>query len=948
MTIPESMTYIPEDALEEEQRQDQASEWAGQQRAKAAQMWANSWIEQGRSLLSGLGGALGGISSLAEGARQWTPQGMIEKAATPIGETVGEGIVEQARGSAVGQIIAPYSDEDVQARIEADPLTRAVAEGMEHILPGRDQKWTTRLALGATNLAMGMSGEPIKGGAKPPILPKAAPLPEGAKPITLTAEEEVSRLRLDKFPDWARDTIQQSAENIGFAREQRRGVLPVAVSEQMADELGRPIEQWIQEGKAGKSYNTEEIRALRNTITAQTEAVNNLTRQYAQAKQTGQVTDALLAQVMTEGEKLQALVTVAEGARAEWGRAGLAWRAATRNVASPVENIERIYKKLGGRENAQKAVEEYQQLLDSGAGPIQMAEFWTRVEKPPVGFEDWFKTLRYNSMMSGPRTLEINLVGNALEIPWRLARDFGASTFRGHPGEVVPELAGMWAGLQKGTQKFAEVLSHGVTKEQAAIGDMPTGIAPRVRNPIAQRVAGALELPSRFNAAVDEWAKAIAFEMQQGRQAALRATSEGLKGDAWSRRVAEILANPDEGMMKASLAVAERMTFKGEMGALGNALASIQQVPYIGNVLLPFLRTVYHITARGVERSPLGLVATGADVLRGAYRGGKVPRAAPPLGERLGDNVMGTILAAGLYGYATQGNISAAGPDDPQKRDMLRATGWRPYSVKIGDSWVSYANWGPLSVPFAQVGSLAEAGIYGAPDGDIESRALDTFRRFAQIVTEQTYLQGIGAVYKAISDPDRYGAQWLTGFVNSLVPFGSAVATVGQAMDPYQRSPGRVSEVGLPEYVRQSLATRFPGARESVPPAQAPTGEPIPNVQVGAAAFQPLRISPIREDPVIATLLDAGIDIGNPPKELRNARLTPEEQREFERIAGEFLRTQLPTVTSREAFRNASKEGQKKILQRVMQLARDRAEAQVLKGIGTQELIRRRGLRKAP
>ncbi len=783
-----------------------------------------------------------------------------------------------------------------------------------------------------------------------PSIPRAETavkaIPEGAKPITLTAEEEVQRLRLDKFPDWAQDAIRQAAENVGFAREQRRGVVPEAVSEQMADDLGRTVEDWIRQGKAGKAYSTEETRALRNAITAQAEAVNGITRQVAEARAAGQVTDTMLAQALTEGEKLQALVTVAEGARAEWGRAGLAWRAATRNVASPIENIERIYKKLGGRDNALKAVEEYNRLLEQGATPIQMAQFWSRVEKPPVGFKDWFELLRYNSMMSGPRTMEINLVGNALEVPWRLARDFGASTLRGRPQEMVPELAGVWVGLQRGVKPFMETLSKGITTEQALAGDLPRTLSGRVRNPVGKKVATALELTGRVNMAVDEISKSIAYSMGIGRQAAITATREGLKGQAWNARVAELIANPSTGMVKAAGDIAERMTFKGDMGALGNALGGIQKVPFLGNILLPFLRTVYHISARGVDRSPIGIIGTAIDVGRGAYKGGKVPQGAAPLGERLGDNIMGLMAGGALTWQALQGNISAAGPEDTEKRQMLQSTGWRPYSVKIGDSWVSYSNWGPLSIPFAMAASLAEAGLYAKEDADLASKALDTFSRFGKLSTEQTYLSGVGAVYRAINDPDRYGAQWLTSLMGSLVPYGSAINTMGQATDPYARRPEKVSDVGLGENVRQSLAARFPGLREGVPVAQDTMGRPAENIQTGAAAFQPFRISPVESDQTVDLLLEAGVDVPKAPKSVRNIPLKPEEQRRFEQIAGEQLRRRITSLQQSQSWAKASEKGRANLLSKMVQSAREQAANEILRGMGGAE-IRQRKLEKA-
>jgi hypothetical protein len=800
------------------------------------------------------------------------------------------------------------------------------------------------------------------GGALP-SRPPAAPSP-GAAEVLPSSEgrtaagdaAEVARLRLDKFPDWLQPTIEDAARATDFAAEQRRGVIPNAQAEAMADQVGRSVDDWIKQSKIGTTLNTEETRALRNVITGQAQKVQDLAEQVSTAAGRGEATDQLIAQAAIEGNKLQDLTTMMEGARAEWGRAGSAWKAETRLIdLPPNEAISEIYKTLGGRDNALAAVQELNALQQAGASPIQLAQFWAKLKNPEAGFQDWVKALRYNSMLSGPRTIEVNGIGNALEIPWRMARDTGASLLRGRPEELAPEAAGLVAGFDKGRRAFMETLTHGMTTEQALAGEIPHSLADRVRNPVLQPVAKVLDVPSRILGAGDAWGKAMAQSMALGRRAGVTASKEGLSGPAWNERVAELLSNPSKDMLKEADAISERMVYHGEMGSLGTALEQIQRVPFLGNVILPFLRTVYHIQARGIDRSPVGAIGTAIDIGRGKYGprtlgnlreqlGASVgpSKGVAPLGERLGDNIMGTAATVAFFQKAQEGAITGAGPDDPEKRDMLRAQGWQPYSLKLGDHYVSYANWGPVATPLAMAAGAAEAIQYRKQNAaNVPAILVDAGRRTAKLVTEQSYLQGIGAIWKALEQPDRYSAQTLGQMMTSLVPYGSALNTLGQARDPLQRQVGKVADVGLPAYLQQSVEARLPGLRERLPAAQDQLGRPIPNEAEGAGALNPLRSTTIRSNAVLQELLANGADVGEPPTSVRNVDLTPAEQRTVNEKAGQYIERNVQAVMADADYKKADDLGKQRALQRAIERARMQAGGELLQSLSEAEIKRR-------
>jgi hypothetical protein len=449
--------------------------------------------------------------------------------------------------------------------------------------------------------------------------------------------------------------------------------------------------------------------------------------------------------------------------------------------------------------------------------------------------------------------------------------------------------------------------------------------------------------------------------MGLGRLAARQASREGLNSTAWRARVSEILGEPTTmpNLMKQADDIAQRMTYHGDMGMLGQGLqAFTQKTGIIGNLVLPFLRTVYHITARGIDRSPAGLIGTGVDVARGVYgrtpgelgaalsgdTGKALPKGTVPLGERLGDNLIGSAIFAGFYKEAVDGNVSGAGPDDPQRRALLQSEGWQPYSVRLGDNWVSYANWGPVAIPLSMAAAAAEAQRYSKPGAQTQDIILDGMRRTAQVATQQTYLQSIGAAWLGLTDPKRYGFQWVNNTISSLIPYGAAINTLGQATDEVARRPDRF-DIG--DAIRYRLPANTPviGGRETVPESQDVLGRPVPNQTAGIRALNPLRVSPERADPVLRELDTVGVAPPGPPTTMsrqgKQIELTPDEQRSVQAQAGGVIADRVSTEMGTPSYQTLDVEAKKKRLERIIDLARTQAENLFLNGLSDEEYQRR-------
>lgn len=777
----------------------------------------------------------------------------------------------------------------------------------------------------------------------PPRRP-ASPLPEGAQPIRASDAAEVARLRLDKFPEEVRDLIEAGAKEQDWARTQRRGVMPDDVVAARAADDAVSVDAIIKKGKAGKSYNAEETVAIRNAVASQSNTVRQLTDEIAEARTAGMTPDLLIARRAAEATRLNGLIQVAEGARAEAGRTLRAYRQQAKLIElDPNRAIEQIYRKLGGRENAAAAVDEYTKLVNDGANPIQMAKFWARVEAGEIKGADLFALYRRFNMLSGPRTIEVNGLSGAVNLSYEVLGQASNQMARGRLTEAAAEVAAPFKAMDRAFQNMAETIWHGVSNEQALRGDIPRTLSSRTGNQAARGALTVMEIPDRINAGVDQFFRTMTEDWAATILAHKQARAAGVKTSSknWAETVAKNLEaiRDDPTKFPEIKEMADHVTFSETPGALGQALAHVQQVPYIGQALMPFLRTPYNIASRAVDISPLGVARTAFEATTGMGRGRQ------NISRRIRDNMIGVAGAVWAYNAAMNGNVTGAGPDDAEKRAQLRATGWQPYSIKIGDQYWSYANFAPFSLMLSMGAAAAEAQKYAKPEKtDTLSMLADAAGRSVNVVQDMTVLAGIGSVIKSIQDPDRYGAQWLTQFLQTLIPAGSALNTIGQATDPNIR---RAERDTFSNQVVGGLKSRIPGVRETVPAAQDPLGRAVPNEQTGMGALNPFRPTRERPDPTLQAFIDAGVDIGKPRENLTlrpgapPIPLTPAEQRRWNELRGEQLQQVAPQVAQATSYQQAGRPSKELVLKRLLNNAGNAADAKLLGEIGEAEIRRR-------
>ena len=147
---------------------------------------------------------------------------------------------------------------------------------------------------------------------------------------------------------------------------------------------------------------------------------------------------------------------------------------------------------------------------------------------------------------------------------------------------------------------------------------------------------------------------------------------------------------------------------------------------------------------------------------------------------------MGNGTAITMMMLASQGKMTGSGPSDPELRKRLVDTGWKPYSIRVGDTYYSYQGAEPFSSILGIASDAAEIMFDGKlSDEENSNIAMSITVMLANQITDKTFMQGFSQLVNTISDPERYGGNMAESYVRSLVP--RVVALTQKQQDGYVR-----------------------------------------------------------------------------------------------------------------------------------------------------------------
>lgn len=690
-----------------------------------------------------------------------------------------------------------------------------------------------------------------------------------------------------------------------------RGRVSHAETERLASDLGLTPDALLARRK-GQAFNAEEALAARQILAKSGNELVNLAKRVRSMDEPG---DDVLAAFREAWLRHTAIQEQVSGMTAEAGRALSQFRMLAKSNAVPRQVLGAFINSGGGPKRLQDAAEV---IIDAvGDGPGVFNPLVEKLSKPR--WIDKAIELRYNYLLSGPQTHAANMISNTLtaltQIPEHMAASAigkvrqlapGANADRVVGTEVGWRAFGMLQGVKEGLAQFGRTLRTGETS------DLVTKVESQAQEAIGGALGKFVRTPSRLLSAEDEFFKAVARRMELNGLAARKASMEGLKGKAAADRIAELTSNPPDDLLAQSFDYARYLTFQRPLTGIPQTISAATNRHPSLKFFVPFVRTPTNLLKYAAEHSPAAPLVREwrADVLAGGARRDLA----------LAKATVGTGVALWVADLAKQGVITGSAPSDQNKARLLRADGWQPNSIRMGDQYVSYNRLDPYAVLFATAADLATKQD-GMTDRQLEDASGLLVASVIKSMGDRTWLSGLSDLFAMTSDPQRNLAGYTQNQAASLVvPAG--VAQIARAIDPTRRETGTVGE---------EIRARVPGLSSSLPPKRDVWGQPIATDRLGPDVVSPITQTQRRNDPVNREMLRLGAVASEFPKSRmvdgKSVRYTPQEYDQVSAQAGQQAKSALTSLVAGPGWKQLSPDQQVKAIKSVIANARRDARA---------------------
>ena len=482
-------------------------------------------------------------------------------------------------------------------------------------------------------------------------------------------------------------------------------------------------------------------------------------------------------------------------------------RAGTMPVEKMVQLLKGSKDKAQAKANIKKAMNTAEETFGSKAMDVTM-EVWM------------------NSLLSGPTTQVVNLLGNSLTLAIRTIEQSVGSLLTGNP-----QLAKATLKYAFDMESFMDVIRISAQTFKSGESRLVQGSKAFEDRQVARRAIAkdgngtlassvnmlgtVINIPSRALAFGDEFFKQmnyrsyvktnLAYEaMKKGAKsgeevaeyvtknfdnfitkgaraynekgiymdAVEAAQAQGLKfGKEQEEFIAQYLKdNPfDEtrgGLSDAAKGYAEETTFtndlenEGVIGTLSNTLNTLKNKGGAWrtlNFVIPFLRTPTNILKFSIDRTPLGAVGMVATKAKRAELTKQLMSEDPVVRAQIrGKLAVSTAATASILYYmnTNKGMITGGGPPNRDELESLRLSGWRPYSLKIGNTYYSYQRADPIATVLGLFADIIEGQQYHDVE-DIISQDMVALgiMSLTQNVTNKSYVKGLDTLLQLVRDP---------------------------------------------------------------------------------------------------------------------------------------------------------------------------------------------------
>lgn len=783
-----------------------------------------------------------------------------------------------------------------------------------------------------------MPAQQQQGQAAPAFTPQAMPTPAAVSSATPIAPQapttptpfaksaDINPL-LDRLgvQGEQRNTTLKLLEPVELnVEDARRGVQSNAERDRLAQLIGlQGNDAKVFNRKIGEALNAEQTIAVTTHVQDHLKDVLDLQQRIA----SGQATDVDRAAFVQSLGQMRSTFADLAGARAEAGRALSAYK----RQALDYRQAQAVLESVGGLQGADDAAAALGKAIQSGG----IANASKLIAQPEGKMSRLLGYYYRAALLSGVRTHAVNITSNTLtlgnEIIERgIAAGVGGvkrALTGGKSGQTVfAEPLDLLMGMAKGSAK-AGAAGYNAFKTgdspMLGVGKQETGAignnmnAPRPSGVLAtagwaaDKLAG---VPYRALGAEDAFFATLNYEGELRTLARQQALAEKKLGQLpadtkLSQRIEQLVQDPTSAMIESAGEHARTQTFNNRAGTFAQAIMSAKaKQPWL-NLIVPFVRTPANIVKFGLKRTPAApfFEDVRADLKAG---GAKQERAIARM--LWGSSVM---VAAGMA--ASAGYVTGAGPDDKKEKAALMATGWRPYSIKVGDTYHEYNRLDPFSQWLGLAADMATTDYQHKDAGDIAATVLGSV---VNNTINKTYMQGLSNFVEFLQDPKRNGPWYLRQMAGTLAQPVTLASNIASENDPYARETSSVLD---------AIKYRVPGLRQDLSPKLDQFGEPVPNRTYPGGPFSiaaPIAQSKETTDPVRLEVGRIGWAPGKAQDHFtvkkQRYQLNDQQLNEFEELSGKLMRKSLLRAMQSKGWKTMDDDAKRDFLDAELKKAR--------------------------
>ena len=245
--------------------------------------------------------------------------------------------------------------------------------------------------------------------------------------------------------------------------------------------------------------------------------------------------------------------------------------------------------------------------------------------------------------------------------------------------------------------------------------------------------------------------------------------------------------------------------------------------------------------------------------------------------EAVSRQIVGLGAVTIIGGMASQGLITGSYPADPSERARWQENGIPPFSIKVGDKWVSYQRADPISTVFGLTADFFEFMRYAKEQGYsltgsgpsrdkfIDEAGKHFISAMKANILQKTFMEGFSDTLELLTNPTPGGIEtYFEQLGQRVVPVLAKDAA--KMIDPYEREADGVLE---------KIQSRIPGLRQMLPQQFGQYGAPKETPLVGLG-FE-ITAEAMEQTEKQKQMQKIGVAISAPKRQLGGVELNSEQ-----------------------------------------------------------------------